>query len=313
MNEQRVLITGAAGFIGSWVTRLAAEDGARVWSVVRPGEPRTRLAGAAGTLVESDVSSAGFLDLVGEIRPAICLHFAWYSEPGRYLSAVRENQEALAAGLRLVEVLGRSGCERMLVAGSCAEYGRPAPGAILTEESHLEPRSPYGRAKVALFEGAQASARTMGLGLAWARIFFLHGPGENPRRIVPSVARAALQGTPFSATGGEQVRDYLHVADVARALWMIASSDMTGPVNVCSGEGVTLRRVLESVESAAGAPGTVRFGECPYGPDEWMFMRGTNTRLRTLGWAPRFELDEGVLNTVEWWRSLMSRAPVEAL
>jgi nucleoside-diphosphate-sugar epimerase len=113
---------------------------------------------------------------------------------------------------------------------------------------------------------------------------------------------ACLRGEAFPATAGEQVRDYLHVADAASALWAAAASGLVGPVNVCSGEGVTLRSVLEAVEAASGSRGTIRYGELPYGAGEWMWMRGTNARLLDTGWRPRFSLEAGIAETVTWWR-----------
>ena len=137
------------------------------------------------------------------------------------------------------------------------------------------PGTPYARAKSAFYLAARDIAAQAGMDLAWARLFFLYGPWEHPARIVPSAVLACLQGRPFPATSGEQVRDYLHVADAAAALWAIAASDAVGPVNVCSGEGVTLRSVLDTVEVATGGRGLIRYGEIPYGPASGCGCRGT--------------------------------------
>jgi nucleoside-diphosphate-sugar epimerase len=101
------------------------------------------------------------------------------------------------------------------------------------------------------------------------------------------------------------VRDYLHVADAAAGLMAIAASDLVGPVNLSSGEGVTLRAALEAIEAAAGTPGMVHFGEVPYGPAEWMWMRGDNAKLLATGWRPTFSLEKGIADTVAWWRQRM--------
>ena len=273
-------------------------------ALIRPGADRERIAELAGRLavVEGDVASLADPARVARIEPEICLHLAWYAEPGRYLHAVEENLSSLRAGLDLAEALAAAGCRRMVVTGTCAEYGSGTPDAVFEETAPLRPATPYARAKAALYLAAQDTAAKAGMSLSWARLFFLYGPWEHPGRIVPSAIRACLRHEAFPATGGEQVRDYLQVGDAAAALWAIARSEIDGPVNVSAGEATTLRSLLESVEDATGARGTIRFGEVPYGPAEWMWMRGANAKLRQTGWRPSHTLQSGVADTVAWWR-----------
>lgn len=300
----RVLLTGATGFVGSQVARVLVAAGCDVQALVRPGGARDRIADLEGrlTIVEGDLGSIADADVLGRIAPEACIHLAWYVEPGRYLHAVHENLASLRTSLDLVEALAAAGCRRLVAAGTCAEYGFPAGRTPLDEGTPLCPATPYARAKAALFLAAQDVAAQAGMEFAWGRLFFLYGPWEHPRRVVPSAVLACLRGEAFPATAGEQVRDYLHVADAAAALWAVAASGLVGPVNVCSGEGVTLRSVLEAVEAASGSRGTIRYGELPYGAGEWMWMRGVNARLLDTGWRPRFSLKAGIAGTVTWWR-----------
>jgi nucleoside-diphosphate-sugar epimerase len=300
----RVLLTGATGFVGSQVARVLVAAGCDVQALVRPGAGRERLAGLEGRLatIEGDLASVADAGVLRRIAPEVCIHLAWYAEPRRYLHAVGENLASLRTSLDLVEALAAAGCRRLVAAGTCAEYGVPAGRTPLDEQAPLRPATPYARAKAALALAAQDIAAEAGMEFAWARLFFLYGPWEHPARVIPSAVLACLRGEAFPATAGEQVRDYLHVADAAAALWAVAASGKAGPVNVCSGEGVTLRSVLEAVEAASGRPGTIRYGEVPYGQGEWMWMRGTNARLLETGWSPRFSLEAGIASTVTWWR-----------
>lgn len=308
-SGRRVLLTGATGFIGSQVARALLEAGCSVHALVRSGADTSRIDGLVEglSLVEGALVTLTDPGVLEVIQPEICVHLAWYTEPGRYLRAVAENLDCLRWSLSLVEALARSGCARMLVAGTCAEY-HPRPGAEPFDEfDSIGPATPYARAKAALHLVAQDVAAAAGLELTWARLFFLYGPGEDPRRVVPSVVRAALAGRTLPATAGEQVRDYLHVADAGRALAALALSEVSGPVNVCSGTPVTLRSVLEVAERAARRPGTVLFGEVPYVPDEWMSLWGVNTRLLGTGWRPHLDLATGLAETVAWWDQQCSR------
>jgi nucleoside-diphosphate-sugar epimerase len=304
----RVLLTGATGFIGSQVARVLVTAGCDVQALVRPGASRDRIADLEGRLVtiEGDLASIADADVLGRIAPEVCIHLAWYAEPGRYLHAVSQNLASLRTSLDLVEALAATGCRRLVAAGTCAEYGFPAGGTPLDELTPVRPATPYARAKAALYLAAQDVAAQAGMEFAWARLFFLYGPWEQPARIVPSAILACLRGEPFPATAGEQVRDYLHVADAAAALWEVAASGLLGPVNVCSGEGMTLRSVIEAVEAATGSWGTIRYGEIAYGAGEWMWMRGTNAKLLETGWRPRFSVETGIAETVTWWRGRLA-------
>lgn len=254
------------------------------------------------SVVPGDLTALTDASLLARIGADVCLHLAWYAEPARYLHAVPENLASLRASLDLVEALSQSDCGRLVIAGSCAEYGHASADHAVDESAPLLPSTPYARAKAALWLATQDTAHAAGMDLAWARLFFLYGPWEHPDRVVPAAIRACLSHRPFPATSGAQVRDYLHVGDAAAALWAIAISELTGPVNVCSGAATTLHSVLRLVEGAAKAPGTIRFGEKPYTLGEWMWMCGDNSRLRSCGWQPAFTTAEGIADTVRWWR-----------
>jgi dTDP-6-deoxy-L-talose 4-dehydrogenase (NAD+) len=137
-------------------------------------------------------------------------------------------------------------------------------------------------------------AAEVGAELAWARVFHIHGPNEDRRRLIPWVASQLRAAVPVELTDGTQVRDHLHVSDVASGLVTLLSPRASGIYNVCSGEPVTLRRVLETVADLVGDRNLLRFGARPHRPNETMFLAGESTRLRALGWTPRFSLRDGL-------------------
>jgi dTDP-6-deoxy-L-talose 4-dehydrogenase (NAD+) len=143
-----------------------------------------------------------------------------------------------------------------------------------------------------------ALASDAGAELAWARIFHLHGPEEDPRRLIPWVARELALGRAVELTDGRQVRDHLHVADVASGIVALLAPAAKGIYNVCSGEPVTLRTVLETVGDIVGRCDLLRFGARPHRANETMFLAGDSTRLRATGWTPRFGLQDGLRDAV---------------
>src|SRR6185295_2444913 len=102
------------------------------------------------------------------------------------------------------------------------------------------------------------------------RIFYSYGPLEDARRLVPSIVQALLRGDVAKATAGEQVRDYLHVADIASAIWAVARSDATGAVNIASGEAVTIAQIAITIGEMLGKRPLVQLGALPYRDGEPM-------------------------------------------
>ena len=297
----RVLVTGAAGFVGAHVVRALLGGGHDVAALLQPGvstarlhDLEGRLMRVSGTLEEARALRPALVDY----RPEVCIHLAWYAEPGKYLDAP-ENVSALTGSLALLEELAAAGCAHVVAVGSCAEYA--AASKPFTEESPVRPDTLYAAAKLSLALTGERLAARRGFGFAWARLFLLYGPGEDPRRAIPSLMRSLLRGEFYAASAGEQVRDYLHVEDVASALVTLATRGATGVFNVCSGIPVTMRAVMETVGRIAGREDLIRFGERPYRDWEPMYLCGENGRLKAQGWTPRWSLPEGLRNTFEWW------------
>jgi nucleoside-diphosphate-sugar epimerase len=154
---------------------------------------------------------------------------------------------------------------------------------------------------------AQLAAET-GASLAWARIFHLYGPFEHEHRLVPAVIRTLLDGREFAATAGTQVRDYLHVADVASALRALLVGGADGAFNICSSKPTSVRDVIETIAQILDRPDSVRFGAVAARSWDPAFLCGDNTKLvRETGWGPAYQLRAGLEQTAAWWRALESR------
>ena len=243
----RVLLTGATGFVGSHVARLLVREGADVFALVREGSDTWRVDDVAPMLhlVQGDLLEAeATRRRLDEVRPELCIHLAWYAEPGEYLASM-VNLDMLAASLRLVSGLAEVGCRRFVGAGTCFEYDA-APG-YLSEAGPQRPRSLYASCKASLGNVLEHVSNVTSMETAWLRLFYLYGPFEDRRRLVPSVANALLAGREAKATEGRQTRDYMHVEDVAAAVWAVARSSLSGAVNVGSGVPVAIRDIVTGI------------------------------------------------------------------
>jgi len=298
-----VLVTGAAGFIGAHVCRQLLADGHRVTAVIEPGQATPRLDPVRDqvTLAECDLFGSSEADLrhLGHgIDRAI--HAAWYAVPGKYLTSP-DNIDALAGSLRLFAALWSSGCRAITGIGTCLEYrmaDRP-----LREDDPCEPAILYAAAKHSTWLTGRELARQMGGRLTWARLFYLYGPEEAPARLIPDLAGNLLRGQRVAVTEGRQVRDYLHVADVASAITAIATGETEGAFNVGSGEPRTVRDIIATLAELTGGADRVDYGARPANLMDPPYIVAETTRLRSeTGWRPAYTLETGLARTVAWWK-----------
>jgi nucleoside-diphosphate-sugar epimerase len=280
----KILLTGAAGFIGSHVARELVRGGHEVHATVLPTDDLWRIRDIEPSLK----LYRGTLDLV-PVEPDLAISLAWYAVPGKYLTAP-ENRECLEQSLRLLKNLR---C-RAVFAGTCFEYDTSL--GLLREDSPTTTSTLYTQCKDALRREVVKRP-----GTAWVRFFYLYGPYEDPRRLVPSVIRSVQRGEPANVSPGEQGRDFLHVEDVASAVCATAFSRLEGAVNIGSGEAPTVREIVTKIGALGGRPDLIRLGAVPYYPGEPMLIQADNSKLQSTGWLASYDLDRGLAQTFEWW------------
>jgi nucleoside-diphosphate-sugar epimerase len=293
----KVLVTGAGGFIGAHVVRRLMAGGHETFALVRPGSSTRRIEDVRDRIevVEADLGQGDAAGRVlREVRPAAVIHLAWYAEPGRYLHAVAENVASLEASARLLVAAAEQGCERVVLGGTCLEHAATSERTI------------YAAAKDAVHRLSNGFADT-GLRIACGHVFYLFGPWEDPRRVVPSVIRALLAGQSIATTDGLQLRDYLPVSEVAAALCLLAESPVTGRVDICSGSPVTLADLLRMIAEQVGRPELLRLGELGPTAGDALPSTGDPGVLERLGWRQRQDIHDAVIETIAWWNAQEGR------
>ena len=245
---------------------------------------------------------AQLMQLMSRVGPSHLLHLAWYSVPGKFWTSP-QNLQWLQASLDLIEQFAVHGGRRIVAAGSCAEYSWDGDGILSEASTPIAPATLYGACKHALHTVVAALARQMDLSLAWGRVFFMYGPGEHPDRLTASVIRSLLRGEPALCSEGRQVRDFLYVLDVAAGLVALLRSEVSGPVNIASGQGVAVREMVSHVAEVIGRHDLIRLGEREVKPGEPPVLVADVKRLRDeVGFQPQHSLESGLRLAIEWWR-----------
>jgi UDP-glucose 4-epimerase len=305
----RVFLTGATGFLGSWVLRKLLEGEIPVAALTRRGSSLERLRGC-GEFHRVE----GELESVGSLRPALeafgvdtVIHCAWAGVG----NAHRNDDSQIAANVgptAELALLARDlRCKAWIGLGSQAEYG-PAQGP-LDERAPTEPTTLYGAAKLASCVLARRICELGGVRFAWMRVFSTYGPGEDSGWLIPYLTKALLRGETPALTACGQRWDFLFGPDAAEAVVAVAASPEGGGIyNLGSGVAHPLKTVVEQIRDLVNPALALGIGQVPYRPDQVMHLEADIRRLAAgVGWRPRTTLEEGLRQTVEWHRQQWAR------
>ena len=303
---KRVLVTGAGGFIGRHCLPLLTGKGFEVHAVAGPSALMNQST-EFGVWHRADLLDVASTDaLLDCVLPTHVLHFAWFGEHRAFWTSVK-NLRWVGATLHLLEASAARGAKRFVGSGTCAEYD-PAVDLCDEASSPLAPVSLYGICKRATQDCLRGASPQLGISYAWGRLFFPFGQYDKTTRLVPLVIRALLAGKFVDCSAGTQVRDLLHVRDVASAMVALLDCEVEGPVNVASGKGIEVREVVEKIGALIGRPELIRFGMLPMRSDEALRWVARTERLnREVDWYPSLSLEDGLRETIDYCRLASKR------
>ena len=298
---KKVLITGASGFIARHTISFLRERNFQIHATIEydntPEQGDRTITWHSVNLLDNDAVSG----LMRKIKPTHLLHFAWYTSHGKFWNA-EENLLWVGATLHLVQEFKKNGGRRIVGAGTCAEYDWRY-GYCVENVTPLHPASLYGKCKNAIRNIICEYASLHNISFSWGRIFFLYGPFENPKRLIAYVISSLLRNQTAQCSHGNQIRDFLHVADVAHAFICLLDSHVEGPVNIASGQPHSLRSILDKIGEITGRGDLIVYGAIPGNPGEPSLIAGDAQRLKQeLNWSPAYSLEDGLVNTIHWWK-----------
>ncbi|MET0845985.1 MAG: NAD(P)-dependent oxidoreductase [Pseudomonas sp.] len=277
----KVLVTGATGFVGRHLVSALLARGCEVRAVARNAETAANMPWInAVEFVAADIHAAD-LDIAALSEGIDALaHLAWPGLPN--YQALFHFEHNLTADYRFIKGAVEAGVSQVLVTGTCFEYGLQS--GPLSEQTAPQPSNPYGLAKNTLRLFLENLQRVQPFTLQWARLFYLHGEGQNPNSLLAALDRAIDAGDDsFNMSAGEQLRDYLAIETAARHLATIVQRrEFDGVINCSSGQPVSVRALVEQRVQECGASIRLNLGHYPYPTHEPMAFWGVTDRLQQL-------------------------------
>ncbi|MEG3985587.1 NAD(P)-dependent oxidoreductase [Microcoleus sp. S28C3] len=298
---KKVLVTGAGGFVGRHSINTLVEHGFEVHAVASKTLPT--LSSDCTWHLANLLDHTFIKEVVCQVKPTHLLHFAWcYTVPGQYWKS-EDNFLWVQASLELLRQFREQGGERVVMGGTCAEYDWKY-GYCSEVVTPRNPDTPYGICKKALQEIVNSYSETTSLSSAWGRIFFPYGDYEYPNRLVSSVILSLLKGEAARCSHGNQIRDFLYVQDVADAFVALLESEVTGAVNIGSGQPIAIKDVVYKIADIIGRSDLVQLGAIASAAKEAPLLVADVTRLSNeVGWLPKFNLEMGLRQAIIWWNN----------
>ena len=300
----KILITGANGFIGSFVVEKALGRGWEVLGVVRKDSDLWRLQEIGFSEVRAINRYSEILEVMCDYKPDAVIHLAAYVKKHHVFDDAYILSDSIVSYTTVVlDAMRECGVNKLVYAGTSFEYGRDKEPHAISDS--LRPYDLYAALKVAAEDVIRYYVDTYSLDAVVIRPFFVFGYRDNPNKLIPYMVRKALKGEEVDLTGGEQELDYIYVKDVADIFLNAAIADLRGfwVFNAGRGETITLRDMGRILEEIIGKTLPFRWGKRPYGDKEIMYLKADITAaVNYLKWRPSFDVRSGLEEVVAYYR-----------
>ncbi len=308
MSKKHVLITGAAGFIGSHLTHYLLDRGYQVIGMDNfiTGDPSNlaQIDSPDFELIEHDVSNEirieGPLDYI--------LHFASPASPIDYLELPIQTLKVGSLGTHKTLGLAKAKGATFLIASTSEVYGdpliHPQKEDYWGNVNPIGPRGVYDEAKRFAEAMAMAYHRYHGIDVKIARIFNTYGPRMRVKdgRAIPAFLSQALKGEPFTVFGkGEQTRSFCYISDLVEGIYRLLTSNYNSPVNLGNPREMTILQLAEIIKDMTGSKSPIEFKPLPV-DDPQVRQPDISLARELLDWQPRIDLKQGLAGTIEYFR-----------
>jgi dolichol-phosphate mannosyltransferase len=301
---KRVLVSGAASFIGANLARRLVRDGHDVVLLARPGSLLWRLDDLDAPVEAVDLSDqAAVRAIVRQSAPEWIFHLAAHGSFSTQRDAELMVRTNVLGTMILANCAAEAGCSSFVHAGSSSDYGFKDHAPSETET--IEPNSDYAVTKAAATLYCAYAARRSGIRAVTLRLYSVYGPFEEPTRLIPQLLIHAGRKELPPLVDPRIGRDFVYVDDVVDAFLAAAAGGEPGAVyNVGTGRQTNLADVVAVAREHFGIAAEPAWGSMPSRSWDTTVWRSDNTLIRqALGWSPRFDLRSGLEATMQWLRS----------
>lgn len=306
MSAKRVLITGAAGFVGANLAVRLMREGHDLHLLVRSeGDPwRLTAAQVDAPVHRLDLADATRVkQVVAAVRPDWVFHLAAYGNSAWHADRQRMVNTNISGTMNLLDACGAQGVEALVHSGSSSEYGFKNHAAF--EDERADPSSPYAVTKLAATQYCAYVARTSNLRIVTLRLYSVFGPMEEPARLVPSLVMHGLRQRYPPLANPTSGHDFVYVDDVVEAFVRAAGHESCrgGEIfNVASGRSVSLREIVDVTRAVLEVPGQPVWGSFPSRSWDTTVWAGDITHIsERLHWQPTHSLEQGIRAFIHWF------------
>jgi len=308
-TSNKILVTGASGFVGSNLVRKLLQEDYKVHILTHPSSNNWRIVDILPELdnhVVDLVRGDGLKNLMEKIKPQAIFHLAAAGVFGGVFPSDKELIENNFLGtVNLINACDGINYKCFVNTGSSSEYGpKPRP---MKETDICEPINTYGVSKLAAILYGNFIAKTKGKPIVGLRLFSPFGPFDNQQRLISSVIVKALQNKDILLSSPKGIRDFVFVEDVVGAypkLIDLASRFKGEVFNLGSGKETSVSEIVEMVCQLTNTNSEIKWGKEP--PRSWdtaHWQADVSKIKQSIGWNPRYSLLEGVEKTIKWFRN----------
>ena len=261
-DYKKVIVTGATGFIGQNLIPYLLEKNYAITAVSRSPEKAKRFKWFSKVkFIKADINHDPHLIDIG--KNIGLFHLAWQGLPN--YNSLHHFEENLPKNYNFLKIMVKSGITQILVAGTCFEYGFQS--GPISSKSETDPKNAYAMAKDNLRQHLELLNINHPFLLQWARLFYMYGDGQSPHSIIPQLDTAINNNKKiFNMSKGEQLRDYLPIREVVEQLHKLFENSQSGTYNVCSGQPISIRSLIEARKLEKQSDINLNFGYYSY-PD----------------------------------------------
>lgn len=296
----KILVSGSGGFLGGAFVNFCKSKGYSVLEIKRKSN-HNKDESSGKVFYQNSLLEEKVVSDICDFEPQFFFHFAWkgVSNTNRNEDQYRYNINLTLESIELAHLVG---CTKWIGFGSQAEYG--IKNNKIAEDEGCNPITNYGKSKLSLSISSLGLCESLGIQGAWIRVFSVFGQNDHETALIPMVIQKMLKNEEIHLSACTQTWDYLYIDDALEALNSLMLHFKSGIYNLGSGQEIILKDVINLIQKITNSQSNLQFGSVPFNQNSIRYLVANITKLTQLtNWKPSFSLDEGLKNTVMYYKN----------